>query len=142
MSSVESELAFVHERRQILQEILEKPEADIERVQRIQRQRELRLLDRIAAEVAEGKVLKTVRSWRQYLGQQLAAHKQATRAEQNIADEWYRLPYEEKERTPKPKSPSLGIRITASNDQQFVIDDQYLAMMDDLISRLKKWLGN
>ncbi|MCP4421808.1 MAG: hypothetical protein GY805_34780 [Chloroflexi bacterium] len=142
MNDMESELAFVRERRRILRGVLKKPEADIDRVQRIQRQMELRLLDRVTVEVTEGKALRTLQSWRQHLGQQLAAYKQATRREQNIADDWYRSSVEEKEQTSKPQSPSLGIRITASNNQQFIIDDRYLEMMDNLIVRLQKWLEN
>ena len=141
MTEDSSELEFVRERRLILQEWLADPKADIERIQRIQLQREMRLLDKIRAEVPEGKVLITLRLWRSSLGEKLRIHKQNTRQQQQIADEWYRLPYEEKQRIPKPDSPTPGVKVMAASGEQFIIDDRYLATLDDLISRLEKWKG-
>lgn len=134
-----SALEFVEARREILQTMLGDPAADIERTQRMQLQREMRLLDRIRKEVSEDKVLDTLQSWRKYLGEQLADHKRRTRAEQQAADRWYRLSREEKRKVKRPKSPSLGIRVKAADGEHYVIDDRYLAMMDDLIARLQKW---
>jgi hypothetical protein len=141
MNQGTSELEYIRERRSILQEWLEDPKADIERVRRIQLQRELRLLDKIRAEVPEGKVLSTLQLWRSSLGEKLRVHRQQTKKQQRIVDEWYRLPDEEKQTTPKPEAPALGVEVTAASGEQYIIDDRYLATLDDLISRLEKWKG-
>lgn len=132
-------LEFVEARREILQRMLADPEADIERTQRVHYQREMRLLDRVRKEVPDDKVLETLQSWRKYLGERLADHKRQTRVEQQAVDKWYRLSKEEKRTTKRPKSPPLGIRLKAADGEHYVIDDRYLAMMDDLIARMQKW---
>ena len=69
-------------------------------------------------------------------------YRSASRPHQQAYDAWLRLPPDERRRVPEPPRPSLGIFIEDKNGQKWVVDGRYLAMMDDLIGRLRKWLGS
>lgn len=137
-----SEREFAQARFHIVKERLEDRSADIERLDRIQLQREYRLLGKVLHEVKEGHVLRALKQWRTNFGQALAQHKAAHRAQQEAYDSWWRLSPDKRSQTSKPEPPSLGVQVTSQDEQVFVIDDRYLAMMDDLIARLEKWLDD
>jgi hypothetical protein len=141
-SAMISEREFVQARFEIVKDRLEDQCADIERLDRIQLQREYRLLGKVLHEVKEGHVLQALDQWRIYFGQELAQHKAANRAQQEAYDSWWRQSPDERSQTSKPEPPSLGVQVTSRDGQVFVIDDRYLAMMDDLIVRLEKWLDD
>ncbi|MEW5989364.1 MAG: hypothetical protein AB1791_22275 [Chloroflexota bacterium] len=134
-----SDKAFVRQRFAIVEVRLK---TDLERQERIQLQREHRLLGKLLDEAAEGQVLRTLQAWRRYLGGAFAQYRQAHRTEREVFDNWWRLPADQRADTPKPESPSLGTEVTDRNGYVWIVDDRFLAMMDDLIARLRKWLEN
>jgi hypothetical protein len=136
------EIDFCRQRFHIIKEQLEDPVAALEREDRLRLEREGRLLGHVLYELEEGQVLSALESWRGRFGRELSKHKSATRPQQQVYDAWLRLPRPERERAPEPPRPSLGIVIEDKNGQKWVVDDRYLAMMDDLIGRLRKWLGS
>jgi len=137
-----SEIEFVQTRLQIIKERIDDLAIEIEPIIRMRLQREQRLLQRVGEELTEGEVLETLGEWRQYLGILLMDHKFAKRAQQRKYDRWLRLSREQREITPQPEQPTLGTTSIDKHGNTWVIDDRFLAMMDDLIKRLQKWLGN
>lgn len=135
------EREFVQERFRIVKEQLDDPDAVIEPEDRKRLEREHRLLGKLLAEVEEGQVKRALELWRVKFGESLAGHRALHREQQQTYDNWLALPWSKREHTPKPEPPSLGIEITDKSGYVWVIDDRYLLMMDDLIARLKKWLG-
>ena len=136
-----AEIEFCRQRFRIVKEQLEDPTSALEREDRLRLEREGRLLGHVLYELKEGQVLSALESWRSRFGRELSKHKSATRPGQQAYDTWLRLPHKERHRIPQPPRPSLGIVIEDKNGQKWVIDDRYLAMMDDLIGRLKMWLA-
>jgi hypothetical protein len=135
-----AELEFIQFRLQIIEEQLNNENVELEPLMRMRIEREQRLLRRVANELPEGQVLETVVNWRFYLGGLLQDHKLETRAQQRKYDRWLRLSRSQREVTPQPPQPSIGTTSTDANGDTWVIDDRFLAMMDDLIARLRKWL--
>lgn len=136
------EKQFLSERFAIVCAELEDPNVDMEREDRIRLQRERRLLGKLLAEVPEGKALAALKQWRAVFGKKLAEHRRRTVARQKAYDEWCQLPNDMKRKTPKPNPPSLGTRVNDRNGYTWVVDDRFLAMVDDLIERLGKWLAD
>lgn len=134
-----SEKEFVQQRFQIVTERLDDPNAQIERVDRIQLQRERRLFGKLLAAVPEGKVLQTLKQWRQYLGESLLDHKQNRRKQKINYHAWKR---KRRKGDPKPDLISVGAKVTDKSGYTWVIDDRYLAMMDDSLTRLERWLNS
>jgi hypothetical protein len=145
---MQSELQFVRERFAIVKERREKIDTlmieaahEVDRWEMITVRREYRLLGKILAEVTEGRVLKALQQWREIHCQKLQAHKLRTRAAQNAADEYWRLPAIEREAAGKPpKNPSIGIKFKDTHGEVWVIDDHYIMMMDRMIEQLQRWL--
>ena len=135
------EKEFITKRFNIVKASLQTPTTGLNRKDRAQLRREYRLLGKILDEVVEGQVLRTLESWRGYLGQELARHKAAHRAEQETYDNWWRLPYRQRRTIPKPRPPAPGVEVTDKQGYVWVVDDRYLAMMDDLTARLHRWLA-
>ena len=132
---------FIRRRFHIVKQQLDDPAAEIDRVDRIQLQREHRLLGKLLDEAPEGQVRSTLIAWRNYLGGQFARHKESTRAQQDAYDRWWRQPNDERDWKEKPEPPSLGLRIIAKSGHKWVIDDRFLLMVDDLLQRLEKWMS-
>ena len=135
-----TEVEFVQARLQIISERLDEDDSDIEPMQRLRMEREQRLLRRVKSELPEGEVLQTLKDWRTFLGFELQDHKIATRAQMRKYERWRRLSRSQREVTPQPERPPIGTTSTDKNGDIWVIDDRFLAMMDDLIKRLQKWL--
>ena len=143
-----SELEFVRERfaivkdkRQRINQLNINAPQKVERTEMIAVRREYRLLGKILDEVPEGKVLEALKCWREKHGKDLHQHKLNTRAVQNTADNYWRMPAIEREGLTPPKNPSIGIRITDLHDNVWVIDDRYIMMMDRIIDQLERWLA-
>ena len=134
------EIGFCRQRFRIVKEQLEDPTAALEREDRLRLEREHRLLGHVLYELEEGQVLKALESWRGRFGRELSQHRSASRPQQQAYDAWLRLPPDERRGVPEPPRPSPGIIIEDKNGRKWVVDDRYLAMMDDLIGRLRKWL--
>lgn len=137
-----SDKEFVRQRFYIVKERLEDPAAVIERQDRIQLQREYRMLGKLLDEAGEGSVLNLLETWRSYLGTELGQHKSARRSQQDAYRNWQRPPPGQQNKISKPQSLSLGAEVTDKNGYVWVVDDRFLMMMDDLIVRLQRWLDN
>jgi len=105
----------------------------------ITREREARLLRKLLARTCEGQVLTTLRAWRRQLGEFLTEHRQRYREMQEAYDAWWRLPPYEREAVPQPPKPPPPRYIDQSG-VSWIIDDRFLALLDDLSERLQKWL--
>ena len=135
-----TEVEFVLTRLQIIAERLDEDNDDIEPIQRMSLEREQRLLCRVKNEIPESEVLETLTNWRKYLGIILQDYTLTTRAQMRKYERWLRLSSAQREVTPQPERPPIGTTSTDKNGDTWVIDDRFLAMMDDLIKRLQKWL--
>jgi hypothetical protein len=101
--------------------------------------REARLLRKLLARTREGQVLKTLRAWRSDLGAFLRKHRQHYKEMQDQYDAWWRLPWHERHRVPRPSRPPAA-RYVDVDGAPWIVDDRLLALLDDLIERLQKWL--
>lgn len=108
---------------------------------RIQLQREHRLLGKILAEVDEVQVRLTLQAWCAFLGGKLAGHREQTRAQQNAYDRWWRLPEDKRDWRQKPDPPALGVEVKDRSGHTWVVDDRLLLMLDDLLRRLDMWMA-
>ena len=102
--------------------------------------REARLLRKLLARTTEGQVLTMLRDWRCKLGEFLWKHRQRYKEMQDAYDAWWRLPWAERGSVRKPPKPPSA-RYLDYDGAPWIIDDRFLALLDDLIERLQKWLG-
>ena len=105
----------------------------------VRREREARLLRKLLARTREGQVLTTLRAWRCQLGEFLMEHRQRYREMQEAYDAWWRLPPYQRESVPQPPRPPSA-RYIDQDGAPWIVDDRFLALLDDLIERLQKWL--
>jgi hypothetical protein len=149
-----SEYAFLHQRLVLVERWLANPDrefipADKRRVRRLTRpvsrqdltyKREARLLRKLLARTREGQVLTTLKAWRRHLGEFLREHRQQYKEMQDAYDAWWRLPRDERQSASKPPRPPAA-RYSDYDGAPWIIDDRFLALLDDLIERLQKWLA-
>ncbi|MGC9335559.1 MAG: hypothetical protein ACP5JJ_15520 [Anaerolineae bacterium] len=102
--------------------------------------REARLLRKLLARTREGQVLTTLKAWRSGLGEFLREHRQQYREMQDAYDAWWQLPWGERGSVPKPPRPPSA-RYVDADGAPWIIDDRFLTLLDDLVERLQKWLG-
>ncbi len=105
----------------------------------ITHEREARLLRKLLARTRKGRALKTLKDWRRQLGTFLAQHRRRHEKVLGAHDDWQRLPRHQRRRTPEPPKPPSALYV----DQQgarWIIDERFLALLDDLIERLQRWL--
>lgn len=137
---MENEREFARERFQIVRKRLNDPAA-IERLDRIQLEREYRLLGKVLDEIEEGQILKTLEAWRRFLGGELAKYtRQVLPGIRQAHEEWRSLPPSRREFVPEPPRPIASNTVTDRNGYKWVIDDRFLLMMDDVIERLRRWM--
>jgi hypothetical protein len=103
--------------------------------------REARLLRKLLARTREGTALRTLRTWRSDLVEFLWKHRQRYKEMQDDYDAWWRLPWDERRSVPQPPRPPAA-RYIDVDGAPWIIDDRFLALLDDLIERLQKWLGH
>jgi hypothetical protein len=138
---MEPEREFARERFQIVKQRLDDPATHIDRLDRIQLEREYRLLGKVLDEVSEGQVLRTLEAWRRYLGGELATYsRKVLPSIRQAHEEWRQLPPARREFVPEPPRPVVSTTVTDRNGYKWVIDDRFLLMMDDVIARLRRWL--
>jgi hypothetical protein len=101
--------------------------------------RELRLLRKLLARTSEGQVLITLKAWRGQLGVFLREHHQRYKEMQDTYDAWWRLPRDERWTVPRPPRPPSA-RYVDCKGAPWIIDERFLALLDDLSERLQKWL--
>lgn len=102
-------------------------------------EREARLLRKLLARTREGQVLTTLIAWRRQLGDSLAEHRRQYKEMQEAYDAWWRLPPYQRERMRRPPRPPSA-RYIDQDGAPWIIDDRFLALLDDLAERLQKWL--
>ncbi len=102
--------------------------------------REARLLRHILAITKEGQVLYALVHWRRELGAHLDAHREQYRVQQDEYDTWWALPPYKRQRFPQPKRPPLA-HYTDQNGQDWILDDRFLLLLEDLHSRLSQWMS-
>jgi len=102
--------------------------------------REACLLCKLLARTREGQGLTTLKAWRCQLREFLGEHRQRYKEMQDAYDAWWRLPRDERGTTPRPPKPPSA-RYVDYDGAPWIIDDRFLALLDDLIERLQKWLG-
>ena len=102
--------------------------------------REAHLLRKLLARTREGQVLTTLIAWRSSLGEFLREHRQQYKEMQDAYDAWWRLPRDERGSVPKPSRPPLA-RYVDMDGAPWIIDDRFLTLLDELVERLQKWLG-
>jgi len=103
-------------------------------------EREARLLRKLLAHAREGQALAMLTAWRRQLGQFLMEHRQRYRKMQEAHDAWWRLPPYQREGIPEPPRPPSA-RYIDQDGAPWIIDDRFLALLDDLIDRLRRWLS-
>jgi hypothetical protein len=149
-----SEHAFLRQRLALVERWLANPDREFipaskgrvrRRMQPSSRQdstykREARLLHKLLARVREGQVLTALIAWRCQLGEFLREHRQQYKEMQDAYDAWWHLPRDERGSVPKPPKPPSAPYVDADG-APWIIDDRFLTLLDDLVERLQKWLG-
>lgn len=110
------------------------------RQQNLTYKREARLLRKLLERTRDGQVLKALEAWRSQLGGFLAEHRQRYKGMQDTHDAWWRLPRDERWDVPMPPKPPPA-RYIDYDGTSWIIDDRLLALLDDLVDRLQKWLA-
>ena len=105
----------------------------------ITHEREARLLRKLLARTREGQVLTTLKVWRRQLGAFLAKHRRRYRKMLEAYDAWWDLSPRQRENVPQPPRPPSARYIDKAG-APWIIDDRFLALLDDLIRRLQRWL--
>ena len=102
-------------------------------------QREARLLRKLLARARPGHVLQLLTLWRQQLGQFTVDYRREHKETIRAYDEWSQLPHHLQVREPEPSRPPAP-RYIDHDGAPWIVDDRLLALLDDLIERLHKWL--
>jgi hypothetical protein len=101
--------------------------------------REARLVRHILAITRDGQVLTALATWRARFGTILSEHRQKYRTLQERYDSWWALPPHQRERMPQPSRPPPA-QYTDQTGHDWIIDDRFLHILDDLRERLAKWM--
>jgi hypothetical protein len=102
---------------------------------------EARLLRKLLARTREGQVLPALKAWRSQLGGFLREHRQRYKEMQDTYDAWWRLPWDVRGTVQRPPRPPSSARTVDGDGAPWIVDDGLLRLLDDLIERLQKWLG-
>jgi hypothetical protein len=86
---------------------------------------------------SKGQVLMTLMAWRRQLGAFFREHRRQNKGRRDAYLAWRRLPWEERQRVPEPPKPPPA-RYVDSDGAPWIIDERFLALIDDLIERLEK----
>jgi hypothetical protein len=103
-------------------------------------QREARLLRKLLRRTKEDQVLMTLAAWRRQLEAFLREYRRQHKGRRDAYRAWRRLPWEERQRVPKPPKPPPA-RYVDSDGASWIIDERFLTLIDDLIERLEKWVA-
>jgi hypothetical protein len=103
--------------------------------------REARLIEKMLAQVKEGKVSKTLVSWRKALGEQLMKHHEYYHPIQEAYDDWLSLPFPTRIEIPEPPLPPQ-LNIIDSQGHEWIVDEELLKVIEDVNARLKKWIDS
>ena len=103
--------------------------------------REARLIEKMLAQVEEGKVSKALNSWRKSLGEKLLKHHEYYRPMQEAHNNWLSLPFPTRIEIPEPPPPP-ELNIIDLQGHEWIVDEQLLKVIDDVNARLKKWVDS
>ncbi|HIQ06189.1 MAG TPA: hypothetical protein EYH31_10980 [Anaerolineae bacterium] len=81
----------------------------------------------------------TLQAWRCQLGEFLIKHRQRCKEMQEAYDAWWQLPPYRRENVPQPTRPPSA-RYIDQDGAPWIIDDRFLALLDDFTERQQKWL--
>ncbi|MFC2029386.1 hypothetical protein ACFLWA_01510 [Chloroflexota bacterium] len=110
------------------------------RHQDITYRREARLLRNLLARTREGQVLTMPKAWRIHLGRFLREHRKVYSEMLDTYDAWWQLPWDERQSVPMPIEPPWA-RYIDYDGAPWIVDDRFLALLDDLAERFQKWLA-
>ena len=145
-----TDIEFLRQRLILVERELAQPNANQHQVRRPVRQadpvrrniayrREARLLQKLLDQARPGSVLHALTAWRQTLGQFAEKHRTKHKEVFRAYDEWLELPPHVRGRSAAP--PKLPApRFIDHDGAPWIVDDGLLAVVDDLIERLQKWL--
>jgi hypothetical protein len=81
-----------------------------------------------------------MKAWRRHLGEFLREHRERYKEVQDAYDHWWQLPWAERQKIPEPPRPPSA-RYIDYEGAPWIIDERFLALLDDLIGRLQKWMA-
>jgi hypothetical protein len=102
-------------------------------------EREARLLRKLLTRARPGNALHLLTTWRRELGEFAGDHRIKHREAMRAYDEWCYLPPHVQARVQAPPKPPVP-RFVDHDGAPWIVDDGLLALLDDLIERLRKWL--
>lgn len=102
-------------------------------------QREARLLHKLRIRARPGGVISLLRTWRQQMGQFALEYRNRNKEITRAHDEWAEAPFHVRTRIPEPPKPPAP-RYVDCEGNRWIVDDAFVALLDDLIQRLGKWL--
>lgn len=102
--------------------------------------REARILEKLSLEVEEGKIHRALISWRKLLGEEFKKHKDYYHDMQEAHDAWLQYPWTTRIDIPEPPTPP-NCEITDRQGHTWVVDDELLSVVDDMVKRLEKWMA-
>jgi hypothetical protein len=97
------------------------------------------LLEKLLVQVNEGKISKAISDWRKFLGEKLRLHREHYRQMQVVYEDWLSLPFPTRIEVPEPPLPP-DLEILDSQGHEWIVDEQLLAVLDDVSARLKIWI--
>jgi hypothetical protein len=103
--------------------------------------REAHLLEKLDAQVVEGKVKRTLDGWRKYLAEKLRAHRDYYRDLQAAFDAWRQLPLPTRIEIPEPPYPP-ELEVTDVQGNIWIVDERLLSVPGRHEVRLTKWMEN
>jgi len=145
-----SDIEFLRQRLILVERELAQPNANQHQVRRPVRQsdlvrrniayrREVRLLQKLLAQTRPDNVLHVLIAWRHTLSQFAKKHRTKHKEVIRAYDEWFELPPHVRGRSAAPPKPPAP-RFIDHDGTPWIVDDGLLAVVDDLIERLQKWL--
>jgi hypothetical protein len=145
-----SDIEFLRQRLALVERELAQPSANQHQVRRPVRQsdlvrrniayrREARLLQKLLDQARQGNVLHVLTAWRQTLGLFAKDHRIKHKEAIRTYDEWSELPRPVQVQVAAPPKPPAP-RFVDRDGAPWIVDDGLLAVADNLIERLQKWL--
>ena len=102
--------------------------------------REARILEKLSAEVEEGKIRRALVGWRKLLGEEFKKHKEHYHDMQEAHDAWMKYPWPTRINIPEPPMPP-DCEVTDRQGHTWAVDNELLNVFDDMSKRLEKWMS-
>ena len=138
---IDQRFVAIKKQREQIAALMGKTPHKVHRGKKIDVNNEYRLLGKILDEVPEGRVLKTLKQWRDKHCQDLQDHKKQTRTAQIEAERyWLEYDIEPEQEEPSQLYAWKSMKIKDTRGYSWTIDDRYIRMMDRMIDQLEQWL--